>query len=84
MVEPLLFILYMNDLHTAIKFCKVYHFDTHLLHINNSTKKLNKFFDFGLRHLSNWFNANKILLNANKFELTMFKPRMKNQTLISN
>ena len=74
----------MNDLHTAIKFCKVYHFDTDLLHINNSTKKLNKFFDFGLRHLSNWLNVNKILLDVNKIELTMFKPRMKNQTLISN
>ena len=41
---PLLFLLYINDLHTAIKYSKVYHFadDTNLLHINNSYKKNSK------------------------------------------
>ena len=40
---PLLLLLYINDLHTAIKFCWVHHFadDTNLLHISNSIKKLN-------------------------------------------
>ena len=44
-LEPLLFLLYTDDLHTAIKFCKVHHFaeDTNLLHISKSIKKLNKF-----------------------------------------
>ena len=43
-LEPLLFIIYINDLNTAIKHCKVHHFadDTNLLHINYSIKKLNK------------------------------------------
>ena len=33
---PLLFLIYINDLNTAIKHCKVYHFpdDTNLLHID--------------------------------------------------
>ena len=37
---PLLFLLYINDLHTAIKFCKVHCCadDKHLLHISNSIK----------------------------------------------
>ena len=37
---PLLFILYINDLNQAIKFCKVHHFadDTNLLCLNNSIK----------------------------------------------
>ena len=41
---PLLFLIYINDLNTAIKHCKVHHFadDTNLLHINDSIKKLNK------------------------------------------
>ena len=38
----LLFLICINDLNTAIKHCKVYHFadDTNLLHINDSLKKL--------------------------------------------
>ena len=41
---PLLFLIYINDLNTAMKHCKVHHFadDTNLLHINDSVKKLNK------------------------------------------
>ena len=37
---PLLFLLYINDLNQAIKFCKVHHFadDTNLLCASNSTK----------------------------------------------
>ena len=41
---PLLFLIYINDLNTAIKFSKVYHFadDTNLLNINTSSRKLQK------------------------------------------
>ena len=41
---PLLFPIYINDLNTAIKHCKVHRFadDTNLLHINDSIKKSNK------------------------------------------
>ena len=40
---PLLFLLYINDLNQAIKFCKVHHFadDINLLCLSNSIKKLN-------------------------------------------
>ena len=52
---PLLFLLYINDLHAAIKFYKVHHLadDTNLLHISKSIKKLNKFINFDLKNLSN-------------------------------
>ena len=38
---PLLFLLYINDLNQAIKFCKVHHFadDTNLLYLGKSIKK---------------------------------------------
>ena len=38
---PLLFLIYINDLHNAIKYSKVYHFadDTNLLHIDESEEK---------------------------------------------
>ena len=61
---PLLFLLYINDLNQAIKFCKVHHFadDINLLCLTNSIKKLNKLVHAALKHLVNWLNANKISL----------------------
>ena len=65
---PLLFLLYMNDLNQAIKFCKVHHFadDTNLLCLGNSIKKLNKLVNADLKHLVNWLNGNKISLIVKK------------------
>ena len=76
---PLLFLLYINDLNQAIKFCKVYHFaeDTNLLCLGNSIEKLNKLVNTDLKRLVNWLNANKILLNAKKTEIVIFKSKQK-------
>ena len=75
---PLLFLIYINDLNTAIKHCKVHHFadDTNLLHINDSIKKLNKAVNFDLKNLTNWLNANKFSLNVSETELILFKPKI--------
>ena len=74
-LEPLLFLIYINDLHFAIKYCKVHHFadDTNLLNFNNSIKKINKQVGHDLKYLSNWLNANKICLNFSKTEVVPFK-----------
>ena len=71
---PLLFLLYINDLYTAIKHSKVFHFadDTNLLHISKSPKKLQKQLNFDLKLLYHWLLANKISLNETKTELLMF------------
>ena len=65
---PLLFLLYINDLNQAIKFCKVHHFanDTNLLCHSNSIKKLSKLVNADLKYLVNCLNANKISLNVFK------------------
>ena len=65
-LAPLLFILYINDLNQLIKFCKAHHLagDTNLLCLSNSIKKLNKLINGDLKHLVNWLNVNKILLNV--------------------
>ena len=75
---PLLFLIYINDLNTAIKHCKVHQFadDTNLSHINNSIKNLHKAVNSGFKKLANWLNANKISLNVSKTELILFKPKM--------
>ena len=74
---PLLFLLYINDLNQAIKFCKVHHFadDTNLLCL--SLLKLNKLVNTDLKHLVNWLNANKISLNVKKTEMVIFKSNLK-------
>ena len=69
---PLLYLLYINDLNQAIKFCKVCHFayDTNLLCLSNSIKKLNKQVSADLKHLVNW-------LNVKKTETVIFKSKQK-------
>ncbi len=76
---PLLFLLYINDLHICIKNSTVYHFadDTNLLHINSTYKKLQKSLNMDLKNLCNWLLANKISLNCTKTELIFFhKPNV--------
>ena len=73
---PLLFLIYINDLHTCIKHSTTRHFadDTNLIHILNKlfpnrTKKLNG----DLRRLTHWLLANKISLNSTKTEVIFFR-----------
>ena len=76
---PLLFLIYINDLYSSIKFCKIHHFadDTNLLNFSNSIKQLNKETNRDLKNLMHWLNANKIVLNISKTELVLFKPLRK-------
>ena len=72
---PLLFLIYINDLHNAIKFCTTRHFadDTNLLIYNKSLKQLQKDLNYDLRLLCRWLKANKISLNCGKTELIIFR-----------
>ena len=76
-LEPLLFLIYINDLQVAIKHCKVHHFAdiTSLLIINKSLERLNKLLNIYLQNLTNWLNANKISVNVSKTEHIIFKPK---------
>ena len=72
---PLLFLIYINDLHISIKNSIVYHFadDTSLLQIDKSYHKIQKNLNHDLKCLCRWLLANKISLNASKTELIFFK-----------
>ena len=71
---PLLFLIYINDLHVAIKYSEVHHFadDTNLLNFDSCIKSINKQVNYNLKNLSNWLKANKISLNVGKSELVLF------------
>ena len=79
---PLLFLIYINDLHKAIINSHAYHFtdDTNLLLIDKSPKKINKLMNQDLSKLCKWLRANKISLNASKAEIILFKTKTKNIT----
>ena len=72
---PLLFLIYINDLHKAINYSKTRHFadDTNLIIKGKSPKKLQKQLNLDLRSLCNWLKANKISLNVSKTELLIFR-----------
>ena len=76
---PLLFLIYINDLNQAIKFCKVHHFadDTNLLHFNKSVVNLNKLVNQDMKNLTVRLNANIVSLNVEKTELVIFKHQRK-------
>ena len=71
---PLLFFIYINDLHAAIKYSEVHHFadDTNLLNFNSCVNSINKQVNYDLKNLSNWLKANKIWRNVAKTELVLF------------
>ena len=76
---PLLFLLYINDLNQATKFCQVHHFadDTNLLYLGKSIKKFNKLVNTDLKNLLYWLNANKISPSVKKTEPVIFKSKQK-------
>ena len=72
---PLLFLVYINDLHYCIKYSQTHHFadDTNLLVVHESVKAMQKQINLDLKFLCKWLKANKISLNASKTEVLIFK-----------
>ena len=72
---PLLFLIYINNLHNAIQYCKLHHFaeDTNLFHTSQVVKNLIKLVNLGMKHLNNWLGTGKISLNVEKAKLVIFK-----------
>ena len=72
---PLLFLVYINDLHYCIRTSETYHFadDTHLLNFSQTVWSLCGRVNSDLRVLVSWLNANKISLNASKTEFIIFR-----------
>ena len=61
---PVLFILFINDLHKAAEFSSVHHFadDTNLLLIDKSLKKINKHINRDLKLTVDWIRASKLVI----------------------
>ena len=74
---PLLFLLYVNDLPSSTDKLKVVLFadDSNLLLKGNDPKILAETMTSELEKVSDWFSANKLLLNADKTKLIVFRSR---------
>ena len=72
---PLLFLIYINDLHKSVKHSSTFHFadDTNLLSIGDNPNTLQSKLNKDLKSLYKWLLANKISLNAAKTELIIFR-----------
>ena len=82
---PLLFVLYLNDLHNSIRLCPPFQSvnDTGLQDIQGSIHAINITLNKDLRGLSFWINANKIALNIAKTEIIILKQAIKTMMQIS-
>ena len=76
---PLLFILFINDLHKSVEFSSVHHFadDTTLILTDKSMKKINKHINRDLKLVVQCIRANKLSLNTSKTELVNLSPKIK-------
>ena len=85
-LEPILFILFVNDPHKNIEFRTVHQLadDTNMLLVEKSLKKLNKHINRDLELVVEWIRANKLPLNTSKTELVIFKSRNKTITKYLN
>ena len=74
-LDPLLFLIYINDLHSCLKYSKTYHFaDDILIALSECSQEiLAKRLKLDLRKLSMWLRTNKLSLNAAETELVVFQ-----------
>ena len=76
---PLLFLLFINDLHKAVEFSSIHHFadDTNLIVTDKTMKKINKHRNRDLKLAVEWIRANRLSLNSSKTKLVIFKSENK-------
>ena len=72
---PLLFLIYINDLNSAIRFSYIRHFadDKNILYKNHSLKKINQRINFDLKNIVEWLRVNRTALNTSKTEIVLFR-----------
>ena len=73
---PLLFTIYINDMHKAVLNSIVYHFadDTNLIYSCKNIKVLRKNMNDDLSSIYIWLCANRLSINSAKTEFILFKP----------
>ena len=83
---PLLFTIYINDMHQAVNYSKIHHFadDTNLLFSDKDPKLIEKILNEELKYVFQWLCANRLTINVTKTEFIIFKSPKKplNQRIV--
>ena len=76
---PLLFLLYINDIHRSSKLLSFFLFadDTNIFYSNSNIHTLTKTVNEELKNVSDWLKANKLSLHIKKTRSLIFKTRNK-------
>ena len=76
---PLLFLLYINDIHTCSDTLNFYLFadDSNILHANKNLRSLEATVNSELKKLYLWLASNKLTLNTKKNNFVIFHPYQK-------
>ena len=69
---PLLFLLYINDLHKSVKHSETYHFadNTNIMQSNKSLDVLSKNLNKDLKSISQWLKADNLSISKTKLSFT--------------
>ena len=80
---PLLFLLYVNDIHQCSNKLKFYLFadDTNILYADKKLKSLENIVNIELQNLHEWLTSNKLTLNTTKTNFVIFHPYQKKSHL---
>ena len=73
--EPLLFLIYINDLSLSLENSNIHHFadDTDVLHASNYLRDIDTKTNFDLSNLVQWLQANKVALNVTTTDTVIFR-----------
>ena len=79
---PLLFLLYVNDIHQCSNKLKFYLFadDNNILYADKNLKSLENIVNIELQNLHEWLTSNKLTLNTSKTNFVIFHPYHKKVT----
>ena len=73
--EPLLFLIYINDLSLSLEKSNIHHFadDTDVLHASNYLRDIDTKTNFDLSNVVQWPQANKVALNVTTTDTVIFR-----------
>ena len=76
---PLLFLLYINDIHLCSDKLKFYLFadDTNILYADKNLKAIEQTVNVELNNVHDWLTTNRLTLNTKKSNFLIFRPRQK-------
>ena len=79
LLGPLLFLLYTNDMPDKVRYCKLalYADDTCLFFSNKDPNLIYERINYDLEIISEWLNANKLVINAKKCETMIIGTKQK-------